>query len=83
MNDLKKLLENAGIMAEVDSSYVKGNLGQQYQENFSELLNDFSDRFTFKVTESESIQVLYQGHVAAEFASFDELVDQALGGSSY
>lgn len=72
MDELEKLLENAG--------YTRGDINDEYQEHWSEMLNDFSDNFTFKFNEDESIEVYsLMGTLVGAFGSFDEMITTGLG----
>ena len=78
MDDLKKLLENAGVVEA--GGYTPGNIDADYQENWSEMLNDFSSNFEFQVQEDESIEVYsIAGTLIGSFESFDEMITTGLG----
>ncbi len=77
MDELSKLLENAG-MAEA-GGYTPGNIDTDYQENWSEMLNDFSQEFKFIINEDESIEVYsIMGTLIGAFSSFDEMIATGL-----
>ena len=78
MDDLTKLLENAGV---VESGQWRGDVTDDgVIPHFSELLNDFSANFEFQVHEDESIEVYsIAGTLIGSFESFDEMITTGLG----
>jgi len=78
MDELKKLLENAGVV-ESSRHRVRMRIAGVIP-HFSELLNDFSANFKFQVHEDESIEVYSKaGTLIGSFESFDEMITTGLG----
>lgn len=89
MDDLKKLLENAGV---AESGQWRGDVTDDNEvPHFSELLNDFSDEYFFKVYEDGSIDIFDTAAdihkpgldtnevLIGSFDSFDVMLETGLG----